>query len=244
MTVTATDVNSPTSGTATLTVTGTQATCVAPTGGLQSWWPLDGDGTDHNSTNDGTVESGAAFVAGLVDEALLLDGIDDKVTVPNDPLLNPTSEITVEAWFQPTAFTGIGNERIVNKGFTTHSPPYYQYHLGVTGDLSTFSFWVAAGGSVVALETPNDTWVPGTWYHVAGTYDGTTARLYVNGDLIVSQAASGALTDYGRDLVIGGFSNLSTPTPGIVDEVAIHSVALSEAQVQAIHAAFAAGRCK
>jgi hypothetical protein len=77
-------------------------------------------------------------------------------------------------------------------------------------------------------------WVPGNWYHLVGTYDGTAIRLYVNGVLQASQAATGTLNDYGTSVRIGAFNNVSNNidyTPGLFDEVAIHNRALPATEI-------------
>ena len=42
-----------------------------------------------------------------------------------------------------------------------------------------------------------------TWYHVAGTYDGTTLRFYVNGVQDASATAAGTITTNALTLRIG-----------------------------------------
>ncbi len=228
--------------------------CVTPPTGMVSWWPGDGNANDIQGSNHGTLMNGATFATGRVGQAFSLDGVDDYVTVPNDPSLNPNT-MTVMAWYRTTSFAGNGNNAIVQKAYIAHSPPYYQYHLGVSGDQypyapgAGFGFGVAAGGVFDGVGTPPGFWSPGRWYHLVGTYDGTAIKLYVDGALIGSRAASGAVADYGRPLLIGGFANFVAPasldfTPGMIDEVALFDRALSASEIQAIYNAGSAGKCK
>ena len=79
-----------------------------------------------------------------------------------------------------------------------------------------------------------------------GTYDGAHVKLYVNGALIDSQPLTGAMSDYGRNLRIGAFSNLGGPSsvlPGLVDEVSIYDRALTPTEIQGIFNAGSAGKC-
>jgi hypothetical protein len=72
-----------------------------------------------------------------------------------------------------------------------------------------------------------------------GTYDGTTARLYVNGALVDSTATNLALNT-ARPLRIAAGENEAPPLyllPGRVDEVAIYGTELSAARVQAHYSA-------
>ena len=49
---------------------------------LVSWWPGDGDAADIQGGNNGTLQGGAAFAPGMVDQAFSLDGVDDFVSAP------------------------------------------------------------------------------------------------------------------------------------------------------------------
>jgi hypothetical protein len=75
------------------------------------------------------------------------------------------------------------------------------------------------------------------WTHLVGTYDGTTARLYVNGALAASSGASGFLQNTVRPLRIAtGATDKTAPQyflPGRVDEVAVYGSPLPATRVQA-----------
>lgn len=73
------------------------------------------------------------YAGGVFGQALKLDGESAFVQIPNDPSLNPTNAITIQAWYAGPAFRGGGNNALIDKGAASHDPPYYQYHLGITG---------------------------------------------------------------------------------------------------------------
>ena len=63
-------------------------TCTPPPPNMVSWWPGDGDANDIKDGNNGTLQNGVTFATGMVDQAFLLDGIDDFVDVGNAPNLS------------------------------------------------------------------------------------------------------------------------------------------------------------
>ena len=67
----------------------------------------------------------------------------------------------------------------------------------------------------------------GIWHAVAMTYDGATAKLYVNGALKVLQAAAGTVQGAGSAIVLGGYG-----FKGILDEFLVTPRALSASEVQ------------
>ena len=73
--------------------------------------------------------------------------------------------------------------------------------------------------------------VPGHAYHVVGTYDGTTQRLYVNGSQVASSAFSGAMSVNTNPVVVGSWDTASEFFNGTVDDVAVYAKTLSGAQI-------------
>jgi outer membrane protein assembly factor BamB len=90
------------------------------------------------------------------------------------------------------------------------------------------------GGSALTVSSPSAL-AANTSYHVVATYDGTTGRLYLNGNLVASAAKSGTLSGYisGYGLAIGDDAGFSDPAfKGTIDEVAVYAgKALSATQV-------------
>lgn len=89
---------------------------------------------------------------------------------------------------------------------------------------------------------PSSVKVPvNTWVHLAGTYDGTTLRVYLNGTQVTSATATGA--NFGGSattpVTIGAAYNDTSGTPtdwlkGIVDDVRLYHGALTRDQIVAI----------
>lgn len=171
--------------------------------------------------------------------AVSLDGNDDHASAPNTSTLNHGSALTLEAWVKPTAGAFGSPKPIVLKSFTSHTSPFYQYGLFLYDDGSTklIRFAIANGGAWAPVDKWGATWAYGTWNHVVGTWDGATARIYLNGTQVHSQSRSGAIPSYSTALTIGCYENLPKTSAycfkGLVDEVAVYGSAISAARVQA-----------
>jgi len=196
-------------------------------------------GTLFDSTgysNDGIPYGGVTQDAvGKIGNADSFDGDDDYIECENSPSLNPLNYLSLEAWYKPVSFYGSGNDPIIDKGYYQHQNPGYQYHLGVVGDTfpaihSTFGFDIGDTDNH-NVRTGEGFWVPNVWYHLVGTYDGSTMRLFVNGVLIDSKDVISTMVDFGKDLRIARYSNLDNYLPGTIDEVRISSCARSAAWI-------------
>jgi hypothetical protein len=86
------------------------------------------------------------------------------------------------------------------------------------------------------------------WTLIALTYDGTTMKLYANGTLISSGAATGNLATDSPEFSIGGRSNDCCGRhfyfTGEIDEVEVFNRARTSAEIFGIFAADSAGKCK
>jgi concanavalin A-like lectin/glucanase superfamily protein/Big-like domain-containing protein len=70
------------------------------------------------------------------------------------------------------------------------------------------------------------------WTHLATTYDGANLRLYVNGLLVRTTAATGSITTSTGALRIGGNTIFSEWFAGKLDEVRVYNRALTQTELQ------------
>jgi glucose/arabinose dehydrogenase/PKD repeat protein len=179
------------------------------------------------TANHGTVTGATWTNAGRYGNALSFDGTNDAVTVPDANSLDLTTGMTLEAWVRPTAAGGAWRTVIAKNAGTTVAYNLY-------GNRNT---------NVPALEIYNGTRLRATngtaqlplntWSHVAGTYDGSTLRLYVNGTQVGTFATAGSILTSTGQLWIGGNSVWSEWFAGLIDEVRVYSRALTAAEIQA-----------
>ena len=112
----------------------------------------------------------------------------------------------------------------------------YQMAIGqVTGDVSDRRGGVGFGSPQGDVGTPMR--LPlNTWKYLAGTFDGSTFRFYVDGALVGT--GNGTLdTPNSEPLKIGhsGNCSLSSLWQGFIDEVRIYNRALSDEEIEAIY---------
>jgi formylglycine-generating enzyme required for sulfatase activity len=163
--------------------------------------------------------------------SLQFDGADDFAFRVHDTLLNLDSGMTLEAWVKPGAAGADGV--IVAKAA---SPSITSYRLGLDGsDRATFQVSNPAGNPFIDLnggiELTNDVWT-----HLAATYDGSTAKLFLNGVLDSSSSATGAIRISSLSpLVIGGIFGSDT-FGGVIDEVRLWDHARTEQSILADYA--------
>jgi hypothetical protein len=148
-----------------------------------------------------------------------------------DAALNP-AQFSVEAWVKLTG--GAGTYRSV---VTSRTGSYSGYILYATA-ADTWQFWLGAGTAWRIVSGPAVTL--NAWTHLVGTFDGATARLYVNGVLAASSAGAAFAANTSAPLRFGAGRSESAPAyflPGSLDELAVYGSALSAARIQAHYAA-------
>ncbi len=149
-------------------------------------------------------------------------------STPNSPLLNPTTALSVEAWIYPTSFgaTSWVNTIVSTDAWTGgNGEEGYVLRCGDNGKLSfniaTGSGWEEAVSP--ALMTTNQ------WQHVAGTFNGSVLKVYLNGVEVASSPYTGTIKPSLRELRIGRMADASQSREfnGQIDEVRIWGKALT-----------------
>jgi glucose/arabinose dehydrogenase len=175
--------------------------------------------------NTGTISGATWTTAGRFGGALSFDGVDDWVTVADSASLDLTTGVTLEAWVRPTT---VNNWRTVIHKETGGGLAYLLYAANDV-DLPVMYVTTNTGNDIPA---PGSSQLPvNTWTHLAGTYDGSTIRLYVNGALVGSRAATGDIVTSASPLRIGGNSVWGEFFQGQLDELRVYNRALSAAEI-------------
>ncbi len=206
--------------------------------GPVSYWPLNetsGTTAFDLATGLNNITYGGTYTLG--DTGLRTDGNPSVLFttatgaaytgVAINPSLNPL-QFTAECWVKPVDST-------------------VQYLVSIqdrtTGGRTGFAIWKNNGNtkfgmqcgtgatSTITLNSTTDA-VAGNVYHVVGTYDGSTFKLYVNGVLegslpSVYQPASAAQPGFSI-----GSRNGVTPAPSNIQDVALYTRALTQEEIQ------------
>ncbi len=140
--------------------------------------------------------------------------------------------ISLEAWVYPVYFSS-GNNTIIERALSVEADPYYSYSLSVssTGGMPQAYFGISDGtsGSSVIVADP-DQLPKFQWTHIAGTYDGTFLRIYVNGELKDQVASSVSLIGNGYGLFIGR-SRYGNGFYGMIDDARLWNVTRSQSDI-------------
>src|SRR5207247_567026 len=148
--------------------------CLPPPSGLVSWWPGDGNADDIIGGNNGILQGGATFAAGIVGHAFSFDGVDDFVGLPDD-LIHSRTVFTVEAWFNTTQGGVLfGYQNVPPFGFPSNYVPIV--YVGSDGRLYG-QVWDGAVHPITSFSAVNN----GLWHHVALVAQGAGQRLYLDG---------------------------------------------------------------
>ena len=177
---------------------------------------------------------GARAVASLdctpANNALSFDGTNDYVRATGT--LPATSQITLEAWVNPT---------------TLNSPSGYSSLLSGDEYIGGIFHWHLLNSGAVELEVGNSNTVSssfvvpvGTWSHVAVVYSSTagTAKFYLNGVLQNTASTTLGAGIGSQAYCVGAWLSNSTPTrffAGSLNELRVWNVARTDAQLAAAY---------
>jgi hypothetical protein len=176
---------------------------------------------------------------GFAGSALALDGADDYAAIDDPGLLDGADQYSIALWVK---LAELPQQHYSLIGKESSGP----------GGVNSFRIIVdSAGSGHFVLSTQNTGWYstlaafatrlqPGTWYHIAATYDGSNARIYINGNEEgMSNPVTGPLSSSGEPVRLGykAADNIDF-TNGMIDEVQIYDTALSQQQVMRLYESY------
>ena len=170
------------------------------------------------------------YTSGSSQNALSFDGTNDYVQT-TCPGVRGSSNRTFEAWINIRSSASTATNRAI-----------LDYGLNAVGSRNTFSvnpssgqLVFISGGVNTKISSSTNVISVNQWIHVAFVLNSGTGYLYVNGTQVGTGNLSGVNTPTtGVNVRIGQrVAGGNIPFPGIIDEVRIWNVALSQSQIQA-----------
>jgi hypothetical protein len=194
---------------------------------LVGLWHLNGDALDSSgNANDGTV-SGASSTSGLFNtNAYDFDGVDNYINLGNSSSLN-TEKFTASFWILPQDFSTRNN--LLSKEDSAN----WTSAVGVDGE-NKVTFWIN-DGSWIRLNSSSNINL-NEWVHVTLTYDNLIKKIYINGELDITQVAPNINLNSSTNLIIGATSNtFNYNFDGKIEEVGLWNRALSEKEIKDLY---------
>jgi hypothetical protein len=161
-------------------------------------------------------------------KCLIFDGVDDYVLVPNSTSLNPTT-ITTSAWIKVNTTVSGKEQAIISKWGDTSFQDTFNFNID--NNKVKLSVKLGSGWQSVTGVTNLDT---NTWYHLAGTFDGSNIKVYVNGRLDATTSQSGSITSSTATVRIGRAGSLVSNQffAGLIDEPKVYDFAKTDSQIK------------
>jgi hypothetical protein len=215
--------------------------------GLVGYWRLDdavGSPTARDwsgQNNTGTLvglDPSAAWTAGGPEGGALSPEGQGYVNVPRSASIDGiTDQLTVAAWMYlegTIADYATAISRQIGTGYDQ------TYHLSVNAQMLAGLFITPPSGQLFIHSSSKKPMPSQTWIHLAGTYDGSQARLYVGGEQVASGAVSGTFAAETNPVVLSGNANRADQTvgeiiPGRLAGVMLYQRALSSDEIARLY---------
>ena len=202
---------------------------------IMGMWLLDEDGGDvagdsSGNGNDGELNGDPEWVEGVFGSALEFDGAGDQVIIQDHPTLDAelAGGLTFVCWQNQPPGDADGGYIVKEEGWANNMS--YRFFSNHGND---FGFMVVPQDGTIEeyyAGTPGDD----TWHHVAAVYDGSDIIGYMDGEEVGRWAYDKGVADNDSRVFIGSGHPDGEYFPGMLDDLALFNVALSEDEINAI----------
>ena len=216
--------------------------------GLQAYYPFSGNAKDESGNNNHPVFNNATLTVdrlGNPKSAYHFDGVRSYMKILNSLFLNTANKLSLCVWVKPQGFYNgkcHGNS-ILMKGDADYLTGnyFFRFEDGVylkgthcdsytDVDASHQNFNALGVYSSMPYIKTNH------WYSLIVTYDGKTAKLYIDCSLVASVSQRGATFTNIYDLYLGKSNSHAFPYwfKGDMDEVRIYDRTLNQQEIMAV----------
>lgn len=228
-----------------------QVPTYVPTSGLVGWWPFNGNANDQSGNGLNGVVTAATLAAdrnNVPNAAYYFNGVNGtKIQVADNSLMH-SGNYTVSAWeyvTDPTIYNNIISKRIAS----TSTNSYILYEPTKTSctlcNLPYQPFEIASsiGGTqrkTYLTSNTLDSVMNNTWNMITGSYDGSTLKFYINGQLVRTLAITGPVNYSTDPLYFGTTGSAGQNFKGNIDDIGIWNRALSASEILGLYTAITA----
>ena len=185
---------------------------------------------EQDTTVNAVFGSCESNISSTTNYALNFDGQDDYVNINYNANLALNNEMTISGWVKiPSDHNSLWGSVVGG-----HNGYGYILYAGSNSGSSNGNLWleVRDGGSVSGTTDLRDN----NWHHIAVTYDGNTARAFVDGQLEGENSFETGFQGTSGYPLKFGYVNHSVGSnehfPGILDELSIYNIALDQQTIQ------------
>jgi hypothetical protein len=173
---------------------------------------------------NGTLVNGPVWTSGRHGNAILFDGVNDKVTLPST-LDVASLPFTLEAWIRPTSRA---DWRAIFSKRSAYSGTEMRFDVGLVNSSGRVYVTTQRTMLYFAYAPPLNTWT-----HVAVVAESTGTKLYINGSLNQTLGAILLGTKSTAPVTIGNTGDNDDPFAGTIDDLRLYKRALSASEISA-----------
>jgi Concanavalin A-like lectin/glucanases superfamily len=210
--------------------------------GLVGLWHLDdavGSTVASDSSGNGNdailvgLDPALAWVAGRQGGALAPNGLGYASAADSASIDSITAQVTLAAWVYFDGVIPVDYGTAISRQIKTTNEQYY--HLSLYQD-GTPTLFIGFSASIPAARpTAPQPVVSRRWTHLAGTYDGALAVLYVDGVAVGSRSITGVFPRDTTPVILSGNGNAGAVSeffPGRLDEIVLYNRALAPDEIK------------
>ena len=191
-----------------------------------------------NNLTGAEVGSPTTIGGGRFGNALRFPSENDYVNVGNRPLLQP-AHVSLLAWVRSSSVPPTVKAVATQGENGSCSFSSYALYTGGSAGASGLRFYIYNGSTFGTSPVASNAIWNGAWHLVAGTFDGASVRIYVDGAQVGTGTPTTGSIAYGlaldNNFIIGGGTDTActedTSFSGDVDEVRVYNRALTAGEI-------------
>lgn len=205
---------------------------------LGAYYRLEANSNDTTSNSNNGTDTSVSYAAAKFNNGAVYNGTTSKTTIVTASTLKPTGAFSISMWVKLTGLSGY-----FFQSYSQNSNVAGFYIRAAAGQID-FTVGKNTGTTINTdyVSTPTGTTLgTGTFYHVVGVWDGSVAKVYINGVLdatsnTLAMTVAYAATSYQR-MGVGNQSGTDNNfLNGTLDDVALFSRALTATEIAGLYA--------